>query len=361
MRKISILNEDFMALEQKIAEAIDNAEVTVESAMAEMEEELKDLLSKVEDKANFHKDANFIVWKNEFKVDGMIKDLDRSLADMAVKMKNSDSLSMELTAHLSKVAEAMGQQADHEDDVSELVYFFGGKENTNIPDSENNEFVVVLSDAAKKEAIQKMISLRSHFEELREIVMKALEGGQILPQFEEAMQHLAVMKDLAEHFLSKDLKQEEESLEEAADSALMKQSQLANGWSMSKQGRYDEEMLTAKALDAIKSTLGMTLLGLIPLAGLPFAIAAGVRQNNNLERINSESYKELRDFVKKDPEAQKIIKKIKLELMESRPSTKVLEGLKKEFFAAIRAAKEKYKEEALQEAFLFFEKRYNII
>lgn len=214
MRKISILQENFMALEQKLAEAIDAAEQGVESSFAEMDEQLKELMSKVEDKANFHKDANFIVWKNESNIEGMLKDLDRDLADMAVKMRGSDHLSLELSAHLSKVHEAMGNEAEHEDEVSEVVAFFGSKDNTNIPDSDKNEFLVVLSDEAKKEAIQKMISLRSHFEELRETVMKALENGQIAPQFEESMKHLAVIKDLAQHFLSKDLAQEPEEGQE---------------------------------------------------------------------------------------------------------------------------------------------------
>ena len=137
----------------------------------------------------------------------------------------------------------------------------------------------------------------------------------------------------------------EEYLAEAADSALVKQSQMANGWSMTKQGRYDPEMLTAKGLGAVKSTLGLGLATLV-IGSIP----ASIRQNNNLERLNSDQYKELRDYCHKDPKCAAIIKKIKAELIEDHPSGKVLKGLKKEFFAALKEAKAKYKESKLTES-----------
>jgi len=136
----------------------------------------------------------------------------------------------------------------------------------------------------------------------------------------------------------------EEYLAEAADSSLVKQHLMANGWSMTKQGRYDPEMLTAKGLGFIKSTLGLGLATLL-IGSIP----ASIRMNNNLERVNSEQYKELRDFCHKDSKCAAIIKKIKAELMEGHPSSRKLKALKKEFFAALKEAKEKYKQTQLAE------------
>ena len=139
----------------------------------------------------------------------------------------------------------------------------------------------------------------------------------------------------------------EQFLMEAADSSLIKQSQMSNGYSFTKQGRYDPEMLTAKGLGAIKSTLGLELAMLVTfgLTGIP----ASIRQNNNLERINSDQYKELREYCHKDPKCAAILKQIKAELYESHPNGKKLKALKKEFFAALKEAKEKFKSEQLKE------------
>lgn len=147
-----------------------------------------------------------------------------------------------------------------------------------------------------------------------------------------------------------------------AKSEVIKQSLMANGWSMSQRGRYDEELMTAKALGMIKSTLGLTIatcLSAISLVGLPVAyataIAETVRRNNNLERINSDSYQELVSAVKADPKCQEILKKIKAELCEAKPDKKDLKALKADFFKAVSAAKEEYKSK-LKEFVMEFDK-----
>lgn len=140
-------------------------------------------------------------------------------------------------------------------------------------------------------------------------------------------------------------------LAEAADSALMKQSQMANGWSMSKQGSYDPEMLLAKGLGAVKSTLGLdiaTMLLAASVVGLPAAygtgIAKSIRHEKNLEKLNSEQYKELRDYAKNDPKVISILKKIKYELGEDKPERKTLKALNQELKVELKRVKAEHRE-----------------
>lgn len=140
-------------------------------------------------------------------------------------------------------------------------------------------------------------------------------------------------------------------LAEAADSALMKQSQMANGWSMSKQGSYDPEMLLAKGLGAVKSTLGLdiaTILLAASVVGLPAAygtaIAKSIRHEKNLEKLNSEQYKELRDYAKNDPKVISILKKIKYELGEDKPSRETLKELNQELKVELKRVKAEHRE-----------------
>jgi hypothetical protein len=206
MRKISILQESYMALEQKIAEAIDGAESKIETSYGGMAQQLEEVCSQVEDKENFHKDPIFINFKNEINIAGMAGQVDAQLSKMALDFKSVSSVSLDMAAYLSKVYEMLSsQEIEHEDEVAEVVMFFGPKENTNIPDAEAEDFVVTLSDAAKSEVIQKMIQMRSAFEKLKETVMSALSNGKIMEEFKEAMKQLAILEDLTSEFNGKDL------------------------------------------------------------------------------------------------------------------------------------------------------------
>jgi hypothetical protein len=201
MRKISILQESYMALEQKIAEALDAAEAKIEASYGGMAQQLEEVCSQVEDKENFHMDPLFINFKTEINIEGMIQSLDGQLSKMAAGFKLIENVSLEMSAYLSKAYTALvGESVQPEDEVAEVVSFFGSKDNTNIPDSE--EFFVTLSETAKSEAIQKMIAIRSMFEQLSGTVMSALSNGKIMEEFKESMKKLAVLKSLTDEFLS---------------------------------------------------------------------------------------------------------------------------------------------------------------
>lgn len=143
-----------------------------------------------------------------------------------------------------------------------------------------------------------------------------------------------------------------------ADSGYVKQSLMANGYSLTKQGKFDPEMLVAKGTDSIKSALGLDIatwilliltLPLGGLAALPTAIATSIRKNNNLERINSDHYKELKAYVENDKAVADILKKIKAELTDSRPDVKTLKDLNSALKVELRRAKKDYKNHLIRE------------
>ena len=121
-------------------------------------------------------------------------------------------------------------------------------------------------------------------------------------------------------------------LNESSDSGLMKQSvHLAKGYSLTKNGRYDDDMLIGKATGNIKSTL------LLP------GIIGMIRRNNNLERINSDAYKEIKEMILKDKKCVELLTAIKRELVGKRRSS-VLKDLKAELFVEIKRVQDKYAE-----------------
>jgi hypothetical protein len=197
MRKISILQESYMALEQKLAEAIDAAESKISSIGNEAEEVLLSLFSQIEDKSQFHRDPAFINFKNEVNIEAMVQEISQNLALMAKKIKESSEVSLEQSAFLSKVFEMLtDSDVEAEDEVAEVVSFFGGKEHTNIPDSKDVEFVVSLSDTAKSEAIRKIVMLRQMFEDLTETLMASMQSGQTADAFSEAFAKLSILEEL---------------------------------------------------------------------------------------------------------------------------------------------------------------------
>jgi len=197
MRKISILQESYMALEQKLAEVIDGAESKLSSLSSQAQQTLSDLFSQIEDKSQFHKHPAFINFKNEVNVEAMVQEIGQNLALMARKIKESSQVPLELSAFLSKAFEMLaGNDVEAEDEVAEVVSFFGGKEHTNIPESKDVEFVVSLSDTAKSEAIKKVVMLRQMFEDLAETLMSSIQSGQTADTFSESFVKLSVLKQL---------------------------------------------------------------------------------------------------------------------------------------------------------------------
>jgi hypothetical protein len=164
VRKISILDESYMALEGNIAEAIDAAAEIVEESKSEAGSLFDSIMSKVQDKVNFHTDPEFINFKNDPSLNlRSIGDVLAAALPRALDMiETTNAMSLEDVAMMSKAyAELTGiDETTFNDEIEEAVHFFG-RDNTDIPDSAENVFVVRISDAAKHAAIEKMISVQS--------------------------------------------------------------------------------------------------------------------------------------------------------------------------------------------------------
>jgi hypothetical protein len=202
MRKINILQENFMALEQQLAEAIDSAEGKIESTVGQTQDALDQMCSQIQDDQNFHQHPIFINWKNESNLEQGLEKLDGDLSSVASKLKDMDSTSLGMSALLSKILTALtGGSEEPEDEVAEVVQFFGGKENTDIPESKDTSFTVVISDSGKGQAIQNMIAIRELFESIKEKIHDIIENGQDKLGFMQAMRKFAVLKDLTQSVL----------------------------------------------------------------------------------------------------------------------------------------------------------------
>ena len=199
MRKISILNEDFIALEQKIAEAIDAADRQVEQIRNEVSETLGQVFQQVGE-GSFKEKPAFVEFRNS---DGKMMDklpevVRDGIARSTKNVKSVKMLDLEESATISKAyASITGVGEDQfEDEVHEVVFFFG-KEGTNIPDADANEFKVEIKELAVQSAVEKFAQMMDMLELLRKDVAAAVESGD-REKLVESMQKLSLMKLLTD-------------------------------------------------------------------------------------------------------------------------------------------------------------------
>jgi hypothetical protein len=195
MRKISILNEDFIALEQKIAEALDSAENHLDTVENEISETLGQVFQQVGE-GSFKEDPAFIEFKNS---DGrMIEKLPEVIRENIVKsVRGIKSVKMVDLMESALISKAYASLADvdeeqYEDDVHEVVFFFG-KEGTNIPNSETNDFKVEIKDLAVQSAVEKFSQMTDILEILRKELDSSIQSGD-KEKMTETLEKMSVMK-----------------------------------------------------------------------------------------------------------------------------------------------------------------------
>jgi hypothetical protein len=222
MRKISILQENYMALDGSVVEALDVAEKQIEEAKKEIEKILYDVFENVEEGEPFHKAPSFLNFKAEFDVLSEVKELKQSLAKLVVELKDVKELPIAKVAKMSKAYMMLHNlnSEDVQDEIEELVFFFDRKY-TNIPDSANNDFVVQLSEKSYQEALQKFQKLQEILNMHEQCIMDSFEGKKSEERFKEVMIELAVIKEMLSEgnealiiqelfqFLTEELSQEE--------------------------------------------------------------------------------------------------------------------------------------------------------
>jgi hypothetical protein len=162
MRKFSILDENYMALEQSIAQALDTAEEIVRESKEEAVLVTKEYFSDLEENTKLSESVNYISYRNDELVESYTN-IDSTLTNIteSVKqLKTKEIFSLEEAAILSRTLREF-DLTETEDEVDELGVFFGGKDNINIPDSDVNHFKVVVTEEGKRAAIDNYTKLRS--------------------------------------------------------------------------------------------------------------------------------------------------------------------------------------------------------
>lgn len=181
MRKISILNEDFMALEQAVASVLDGAQKEMETFRSELKEVVDAFFENItEEDEPFAQTAEFINFKNDPMISQYIKD-DKITSEAVVMIQNIKKLqevSLEQAALASVYyREYKGDTVENE--MEELTYFFGGTENTDIPESSDNDFELKVMDAGRDKAIHCLGMMEQYVgEELRKY-QKALSDNNV--------------------------------------------------------------------------------------------------------------------------------------------------------------------------------------
>lgn len=137
MRKRTILDENYMALEQSIAQALDTGAIT-EAAMPELAED-------------FFNSPEYINFKNSELVERYFENytIQKNIAESVKLLKTKNTFSLEEASLLSQ-SYSKYTVLEAEDEVEKLSLFFGGKDNIDIPDSDGAFNVVVTEQGILK-------------------------------------------------------------------------------------------------------------------------------------------------------------------------------------------------------------------
>jgi predicted ATPase len=201
MKKWTILDENYMALEQQVAQALDTAEQQVKGHLEEMMRDLDDIFEALEEGGDFHTDPAFLNFKSEARLTSLAETVKNSLMRAARKCKDKDEVEL-LEAALMSKAEQHLNEVDIEtfdSEIHELLSFFGF-ENAFIPDSEEGEFKVKLKDEAHTISIKKLTDYQGVADAAGDDLTEALSSGQTKDKLYSALRKLVLLKELAESF-----------------------------------------------------------------------------------------------------------------------------------------------------------------
>jgi len=192
MKIRTILDENYMALEQEIARSLDEAVNAVQSAGMNMAITLRKYGSIVEN-VLLYEEPDYINFKHNELVETIVKDyvIQGNIAESVKRIKTNNTFSLVEAATLSYMLNAY-ILTECEDEVELMSMFFGGKDNIEIPDSESNIFEMVVSEAGIAQGYK---SYRYLLEKTQEMIDKYNKGllEKDLNLVGEAAQHLAML------------------------------------------------------------------------------------------------------------------------------------------------------------------------
>ncbi len=206
MRRITILDEEYVALEGALAKAIDSADEKISESRSDSRQLVDSVMSAVKDKEKFHLDPAFMNFKNDpaIGLTSMGETLSSELSAAASKIKELSEMSISDVALLSKAYAALMGISDesYNDEVEEATLFFG-MENVEIPDSKENEFKVQIGDAAKQEAFRKITEVRSALSAASTSLGGILISGGTAESLMSEMEKMSTIRAMMEPLSSK--------------------------------------------------------------------------------------------------------------------------------------------------------------
>jgi len=164
MRKFNILNENYMALEQSIARALERAghliresKLATEKIVDEYFKDLRETGNSVLKETAYERTPEFINFRNNEKIAKYIdgSEIQKQAIESIKKLRGLSDLSLDDSASLSVFTNEI-EKIVPEDEVEEISTFFGGKDNIDIPDSESNNFHIQISDIGARHGINQL-------------------------------------------------------------------------------------------------------------------------------------------------------------------------------------------------------------
>ena len=200
MRQMRILDENYMALEQKIALAIDQAQNEIKRAKQSIVEQVNSFLS-LSESEEFSKAPEFINFRNNERIASYVKgsEIQNNAIQSVRKLKGMSDLKLDDAAALSAFDNEI-EKPETEDEVEEMATFFGGKDNIDIPDSDTNEFDVQVNKEGILSGITKLGKIPGKVDLAVEEFREAVRTNDT-EKLNSSLQTLAVLDEYAKALL----------------------------------------------------------------------------------------------------------------------------------------------------------------
>jgi hypothetical protein len=211
MRKLTFLKEDQIYLQQLITQTLDKTEKEVSDKLSAFIGKLGSVKFDTEKEA--HLSPEFINFKSENNLFELIDSIGTNLISSIQKLGKIIDVTIEQAALLSIVNDKFNYTDSkvYGSEIEKLLSFFG-HENSDIPESSDNQFKVIVKEEGKKLAIKNFAVLSDSFYLVKEKIISFInKGGDIVP-FKESFSKLFLLDEISKVLLVEDLKVEEEPI-----------------------------------------------------------------------------------------------------------------------------------------------------
>lgn len=209
MRKMTILNEDYIYLQQKLAEALDEAAYEIREELEEMDQLVESFINSLseEEKQNYKATPQYINFKNnEELVQYFVEnEIENHAIESIRTIKKLNEFTLEESSLLSKYCAKIFKE-EPEDEFEEAVLIFG-KNNVDIPESDENLFRVIVTEAGIMNAIRIFGMVPGMAGEIKESIKKSND----LQVLKEGLERLRLLDEFTEVILDERLTEQKNS------------------------------------------------------------------------------------------------------------------------------------------------------